>query len=750
MKEITLDLTSGQNQLSVKHKLLMVLGILVMCFVFYGNSIKNDYALDDEMVMVDNARVHRGIEGIPRLFREHYSTLGKASYGYRPITLVTFALEYEFFGESPQVSHLISILLYALCCMLMYFLLLRIFREYHWLFSALVVILFLIHPIHTEVVDNIKCRDELLAFMFALLSLRVFIKAADVLRPDDGSKSGIKEVIIACLLALAGVMLFLLGVLSKPSCIPFVAIIVLTLLYYTKVRKRSVLIAFIALGLVYTGIRFGFQSGIDATTERDVLFFENPMFTTNTLMFHGVLGKIPMAFYTMGYYLKLLVVPHPLAFYYGYSTVPIAGWGNIWAIFSMLLFLPWIGFTLWKIKSKKLWVYGSLCFFFSISMFTNFLVPAVGIIAERFVFEASFGFSIVVAWLIFRVTKTSPNLVQLQGDKLRSLVSAEGKIMWRASMLIIVLGLFALSLGKTTTRNGDWADKMTLFMHDIENVPNSAKAHALIAGSLAPELLGEVNPVRKQNKMDQIIYHYKACLAIYPDYYTTANNLGTIYFSHQGNYAAAKPYFEMAIAANPTYVEAHHNLGFSLEKLGDPNGAIDHYYHALGFGDHYYEAYGKLFLYLKDNSADDIVQTGRFRKGNTEAHFVFGRVYEQLGEQDLAMGHFQKVLEVERDYPLAWNKLSVGLARQQRFDEAMLHNRVGNLLFPTNPEYLLNLGNVYSYNGDIDRALLYFEEGYALQPNYELADHLFQHFRTEGDTVKSEEYRLEMERFKNP
>src|SRR5580700_11178998 len=96
---------------------LLIFGLV---FLLYGNSIRNNYALDDNYVTVttpekpNNPRIEKGISGIPKLFTTHYIESATQSFEYRPLVLVTFAIEYQFFGSNPHVSHFISVLLYAI------------------------------------------------------------------------------------------------------------------------------------------------------------------------------------------------------------------------------------------------------------------------------------------------------------------------------------------------------------------------------------------------------------------------------------------------------------------------------------------------------------------------------------------------------------------------------------------------------------------------------------------------------------
>lgn len=61
----------------------------------------------------------------------------------------------------------------------MYMLLRQWMRQKHDLIILLATLLFAAHPLHTEVVANIKSRDEILGLLFAILSLKHFHKYSD-------------------------------------------------------------------------------------------------------------------------------------------------------------------------------------------------------------------------------------------------------------------------------------------------------------------------------------------------------------------------------------------------------------------------------------------------------------------------------------------------------------------------------------------------------------------------------------------
>ena len=90
---------------------------------------------------------------------------------YRPVTLSTFAIGKSLYNNNTAVEHFINVLLFALSGCVLFRLLNIWLKKYHIYILLCCVILFILHPIHTEVVANIKSRDEILALLFALLSI---------------------------------------------------------------------------------------------------------------------------------------------------------------------------------------------------------------------------------------------------------------------------------------------------------------------------------------------------------------------------------------------------------------------------------------------------------------------------------------------------------------------------------------------------------------------------------------------------
>ncbi len=207
----------------------------VIVFALYGNTLFNDYNLDDELVTRNHRLTSQGISAIPEIFSSPYyqDEMGYA-YEYRPIVLASFAIEHQFFGESPFVSHFINVFFYAITIMCLFYLLMLLFPNYDLFLLLIITLFFLFFPLHTEVVANIKNRDIIFSLLFSLLSTIFLIKYYSY-----NNK-------ITLLLFF---IFFMLAILSKNDSIIFLVIIPISIIFFLPSDKIKLLTSIFLLTL---------------------------------------------------------------------------------------------------------------------------------------------------------------------------------------------------------------------------------------------------------------------------------------------------------------------------------------------------------------------------------------------------------------------------------------------------------------------------------------------------------------------
>lgn len=536
--------------------------ISILCLVLYGNSLNNEYALDDDIV-VGNKLVSHGVRAIPEIFKSRYA-VGKQEYEYRPMVITSFALEKQLFGKLPEsqtkqekekkdkltqanISHFINLMLYILTCILLFNLLQAIFKEYNLLLPIVITLLFIIHPLHTEPVVNIKSRDELFMQLGIILALKYFVNYVETAK--------LKYILFAT-------VAILFAFLSKRNAVAIIGIAPVVLYFISTNYKKIGIVFFSILGvfIIFVLLKKGLLTG---EANRKILFFENP------LVYQGnLLDRIMLGFYCSWFYLEMLIFPVKLSFYYGYNQIPMANFSNwqVWA--AMLFFIPVGIYGGIQFLKRKVIGLGIVLWFGVMLGVNNVVFPIVGIVADRFTYTFSLGFCIVVGYLLLKLFKID-------------IASETVGVKLPTSFMLVFTVVFTAYSARTIARNPDWHDKLTLYENDIEHLTESAKAHALIANTLYPmvaqELRTNPNNSTLKNDIQKIIYHYKEAIRVDSTYLTSINNLGSTYLNFMQDYQTAITYCEKAVVMDSTYIEAHMNLAFSYNKLQQSEKSLFHY-----------------------------------------------------------------------------------------------------------------------------------------------------------------------------
>lgn len=604
------------NKFNINLRFQLVL--FIFPFIIYSNTIGHDYALDDAMVITHNHYTKQGFKGLKDIFINdsfkgffQEKTVHLPGGRYRPLSIATFAIEYELFGLNPHISHLINILIYAFTGLIL-FRLLRLLTTRRnttkqcLYFSALSVFVFLAHPVHTEAVTNIKGRDELLALLFALITLQSVIKYVDTNN---------------CIWLISGFLSLSLALLSKENAIVFVVLAPLTVYFFRNTDFRHVAISLIPLllaTLIIFIIRIKITGGFRIQAPGDLM--NNPFLNAN------LNEKYATIILTLGIYLKLLFWPHPLTFDYYPYHITLTHWNDPCVILTFLLFAGLIIYALIKLSHKSILAYSVLFFIICLLPVSNLFINVGTFMNERFVYQASIGFTIGVSYLLVYFSE------KIQHAYLKTVIVA--------GVLVVILGFSVL----TFSRNYAWKNDFTLFLTDVKTSSNSAKSNyaagAILVDSalnitsqaernrfllLAIEYLTKASTIdstfgdvwrrlgtayfelnhdvqkafqyyykairnnigdetaynyihyilSKYDSIDQKIAMYKELLKINPRRPDIYSRLGMIYGKEKNNYPAAIEYYEKAVALNPSYVEAYKGIGLSYALSGDIERATE-------------------------------------------------------------------------------------------------------------------------------------------------------------------------------
>lgn len=516
--------------------------IFAVALLQYANTLPHDYAWDDKLVITGNEHTKKGTAGLFEIFTKRVSVPYKSEY--RPVPQSLFAIEYDLFAANPHVAHFFNTLWYAIACLIVYFFVGFSFPHFHKVFPFLVTLLFAVHPLHVEVVANIKSRDEILTLLFGLSSVMLLVVALERLSGK---------------LLIAGLFAFVLAFLSKTNAVTLLPIVILVAWYRSdhvrpsrKLVISTIVIAVCSVSLIAL-IRYLQNT---ASAENGVQL--NSTVLNNIFLWTAHPHTItPTALVIILRYIQLFLYPHPLIHLYGYNQIPLSTWGDVgpWVVVIGLLAFGW--FAIKSRRRKPLLVFGVLFFIITYSPYSNLYFYAPDTMADRYIFIPSVGLAILFVGGLFRLAGldfTQPHFKSIKA---------------KVAVAIFVLFLGALSV-RTYIGNRDWHDDFTLIFNRIQYMENNAAAQTIYASMLQRESVEITDPALKQQKQVAAMKAYTRAIEIYPDFYWAWISIGKL-FAEQQIYDKAELAFLRAQHIEPLGADVYICLGTLHLAQKDPD-----------------------------------------------------------------------------------------------------------------------------------------------------------------------------------
>ncbi|MCO6489630.1 MAG: tetratricopeptide repeat protein [Phaeodactylibacter sp.] len=640
---------SGSAPALFANKRLVAGGLFALSFLLYVNTLSHDYTLDDAIVIYDNMFVKDGVSGIPGIlskdtFFGFFKEEGKASLvaggRYRPLSLVFFALEVQLFGETPLMGHLFNGLFYGLTAVVLYLLLLKLFHSTRnpnraGFIALAAALLFAVHPAHTEVVANIKGRDEILALLGSLAALYFSFRAYRENKP--------------LLNAVAG-LVFFLGLLSKENAITFLAVGPLAYYFFTKASPGAIVrqtVPFLVAAAAFLAIRFSVLGF--GLSEPTMEMMNNPFVKVEGGQYLPFTAQERLAtvFYTLGKYLQLLVFPDILTHDYyprHIGVMDFSDWGA-WA--SLVVYIALAIYALRQLPKKDPVSFAILYYLATLSIVSNLLFPVGTHMAERLLFMPSAGYCLLLAILGYRWAKAR---------------APKGKepALRQFTPVLATLAIVSLAYAvRTVLRNPAWKDNYTLFTTDIQYSPNSAKLRNAVGGELVTQSLAVQDPNQKRNMLTQAVGHLQQALRIHPNYKNAYLLLGNAY-NYLQEYEKSIEAYKNALAIDPGYAEAQRNLGITYkdagqffgEKQGDLSKAVRYLEQAREIMPNEYEVLR--LLGVAHGIRGDRVEAMEYftlatqaDPGNARGWYDLGTAHYNLGNTALGDQYRQKAYELD-------------------------------------------------------------------------------------------------------
>jgi len=476
--------------------------------------------LDDPAYVYANPMVREGftLNGLKWAF----TTFDYDTANWHPLTWLSLMLDGQLFGMSSGGYHWTN-LLFHIANTLLLFVVLRRMTKTLWR-SAIVAVLFAVHPLHIESVAWVAERKDVLYTFFWFLSIDMYVRYVKSPRYN---------------MYFLSLFFFFLGLMAKPMAVtlPFVFLL---LDYWPMLR---------------------FSQGTNETQESTThpvtdhfyrqrsclyLFLEKGPFFALSLLFsittflaqkHGEavqpLENIPLTFRTanafVSYfnYIGKMLWPHDLAIYY-----PLPHTWPLWQVSCALIVILSLTFIV-------VLLYKSVPYLFTgWFWYLGTLVPVIGLVqvgtqamADRYTYVPLAGLFLIIAWVVADVVK--------HGGILRIILP-----------LLLALGICAcIVVSWLEVQN--WQNSLTLFRHTLSVTRENYFAH---------NGMGVI--LRGLGDMKGAEMHFNEALRIRPRFAVARVNLGGIYFLRK-EFDAASEQFRQALEIYPGYIDARFNLGHS-------------------------------------------------------------------------------------------------------------------------------------------------------------------------------------------
>lgn len=513
--------------------------LVLVSFFLFANTLGHGFVLDDIAVIEQNTIVQQGFAGIPKILTTFYwEGYWHSNAGlYRPLSLILFAIEWGLSPNNPGLHHFVNVLLYAISIGVLYRLLRLLFANYTAWIPFCITLLFAVHPIHTEVVANIKSRDEILCFLFFVLTFRYVVK---------NGLATTKNKAIAC-------GLFLLCLLSKEAGLLFLPIIGVYFLLFRKTSVLQTARTFLPLILISI-IWLTWHQYIIRTSPFERISY--------TYLDNSVVGcdspaaQVATGIAILGRYLLKTVAPVNMSYDYSYNEIPCESFASpiVWGTLLIVFGLGYAIYRCWKTQPAI--AFGLIYFFISIALVTNIFTLIGATMGDRLLYAPVLGICIAAVFGVYALLKQT------------SVATYQHSAFYGFALLAVIASITSFQ------RNRVWESNATLFLADVAHAPNSSRTHFNEGTMLMSQLPENID--RQGSLLPAVVACFEQALKIDPKDIGSHINLGVCYY-RLGDYKRSIRHTATALRLNPADSTIVPNLADAYFKDNQFESAIVYY-----------------------------------------------------------------------------------------------------------------------------------------------------------------------------
>jgi len=579
-----------------------VLIIIALSAIIYLPFLNNPFIWDDEQFIVKN--VHILTFDLLAIFTKNTTAgAGLVDNYYRPLTSLTFALDYQFWRLNPIGFHLTNWLLHTASAIVLLFLLRSLGISNRW--SAIIALLFTIHPVQTESVIYINSRGDSLYTLFLLSGLWCFVK---VLKNKSIQLRFYeqKTQIGRWWLVILSILFFLLAIFSKEIALAglglyFLVFFVVKIqhaatstrhpelvsasskqgshhqssrlrhffaIFKPNAQELTTLVSITLIALSYLTLRATVLNFASIADSVDYLPNYQDSLPIRLLTFSRALFQYPL----------VLIAPINSHMEHNLPTVNNLLSPFPWVVLLALISLAFLAIMEW-ITYRSVWIaFGSL-WFLGLLIPVSGIIPINGLFYEHWLYLPQVGFWLVIL-AVFKLTGLGQKFAKLFKNKSH----ASQIILIIAILLVIVLSSLSI------LQNYRWADPVRFYIYTLR-FTDSARLRNNLAMSLA----------------------------------------------EKGRVTEAIPQYLRAIEISDQYPQTFHNLGNAYKETGDPEKAILNYEQALNLDPGFIHSFAPLLLLYLETNQPDKAQTilNKIKESNLMDENQIEKIQELIDTQSI-------------------------------------------------------------------------------------------------------------------
>jgi tetratricopeptide (TPR) repeat protein len=563
---------------------------------------------------------------------------------YHPLTMLTFAMEWNWIGTTPKVFHGTNLILHLLNTLLVFWLIFLLSGR--MIVATITAVFFGIHPMHVESIAWVSERKDLLYTVFFVGGLITYYKFLVKGR---------------AILYAATIGLFILALLSKPAAIVFPFVLILIDYWVERKSDKGTLLdklPFFALAIAFGLTALQFQQSAGAVVDIPVM------------------DRIFYAFYGLMMYIVKFIAPLNLSAIYPFPESV----SNVH--YLALFFVLVLGITTYFSFKKGRLIPFALGFYLVNLILVLQLIPfGEAVIADRYTYVPYIGLAFLVAMSFDRIQS-------LRGGPLASL-----KVPFTLA-LVAYVAVFSFA---SRERIKVWYNSEKLWEDVIAKYPNFTNAYISKATfyyvgreyekaikELDKAIALEPDNAEALNNRGGIYYvlgdgdnalpDFQAAIKSKPNYPNAYLNRGSLY-AEQGLPQYALGDFDKAVSLQPDYWEAYFKRGMVLYELKQYGDAMMDMNKVIFLNKIHYQSLelrGDIFMTQGDNHSSQqsyVEATAAWENaikdydqafelaGTQGANIAYkvGHGYFKLQNYELAVNHFTTAISMAPEAAAAYN-----------------------------------------------------------------------------------------------